>query len=323
MTNASRRHPAPRRAATVVVVGSINLDLVVQVPRLPQAGETLAGTAFSTLAGGKGANQAVAVARLGGRAIMIGRVGDDAFGARLLRGLRQEGVDVRHVLTLPRTTTGVASIAVEADGQNSIAIVSGANARLRPSDVRAAEPVIARADAILVQLETPLETVETALRLARKHGVTSVLDPAPVPKDGLPASWRKLSLDILSPNESEAAQLTGLPVDTEAEATRAATRLLDCFRAQAVVLKRGAHGALWQQANGPARVFPAFRVKAIDTTAAGDAFTAALALRLAEGATLSDTLPFASATGALATTRLGAQNSMPTRRAVQAFLRRA
>jgi ribokinase len=301
--------PSPSRRASVVVIGSINLDLVVRTPRLPQPGETLTGTTFRTLPGGKGANQAVAVARLGGRAHMVGRVGADAFGRQLLQGLRKEGVDTRHTRALPRTSTGVATIQVDDEARN-------------PADIKALEPIIARADAVLLQLEIPLDTVAAALRIALRHDVFTVLDAAPIPPDGLPDTLR--DIDILSPNQSEAALLTGGPCNTPEEATHAASILIQRFNPGIVVVKLGALGALAHAGvgTGDPLLSPAFPVDPVDTTAAGDAFTAALTLRLAEGARLGEALRFANAAGALATTRLGAQDAMPTRTAVDRLLRK-
>ncbi|MBL9128402.1 MAG: ribokinase [Verrucomicrobiales bacterium] len=314
----------PRRSRTaprIVIVGSVNMDLVARVPRLPRPGETLAGSSFATFPGGKGANQAVAVARLGGRSVFVGRVGNDPFGKELLRSLRNEGVDVRHVRTLPDTSSGVAVIAVEDSGQNAITVIPGANALLRPDDVRAVESVIASADALLVQLEIPLDTVHEAIRLAQKHRVLTVLDPAPVPPNGLPARWKNLSIDIISPNETEAAQLGGRPCSNDKEAIACVESMLMDSKAVLAVLKRGSRGALLHAFAKPC-FFPAFPVKVVDTTAAGDAFSAALTLRFSEtGATLGEAIHFANAAGALATTRLGAQASMPTRKEVDAFLR--
>lgn len=309
-----------RRRARIVIVGSINMDLVVQVPRLPKPGETLSGSAFRTLPGGKGANQAVAVARLGGRATMIGCVGDDVFGAHLRQGLRGEGVDIRHVTVIPKSSSGVAVIGVEASGQNSIAIASGANERLRPADLRRLASVIASADALLLQLEIPLDTAAAALRIARRHHVPTVLDCAPVPPDGLPDTFREV--DILSPNQSEATLLTGMPCHTTAEAVAIADALIHRYDPGVVVVKMGELGAVAHAGIGDAMVTPAYPVEAIDTTAAGDAFTAALTLRLAEGANLGQAMPFACAAGAIAATRLGAQNSMPKRTEVIRFLAR-
>jgi ribokinase len=293
----------------------------VQVDHLPRPGETLTGSSFATLPGGKGANQAVAVARLGGGAVLLGCVGNDAFGHALLQNLKNERVSTRLVRQLPGTTSGVATIAVEASGQNAITVVPGANARLRPADLRRAESLIARADAVLVQLEIPLDTARTALEIAARHGVLTVLDPAPVPPGGLPPDWKDLGLDILSPNETEAGQLSQLPCVSRRDAVRALDVLLKRYRPALVVLKRGSHGALIHSGTHRPASVPAFPVQAIDTTAAGDAFTGALALRLAENASLDEAVRFANAAGALATTRLGAQNSMPTRSAVHRLLR--
>jgi ribokinase len=311
----------PRRRARIVIVGSINMDLVVQVPRLPKPGETLSGSAFRTLPGGKGANQAVAIARLGGHATIIGCVGDDVFGSHLRQGLRSEGVDIRHVAVIPRSSSGVAVIGVEASGQNSIAIAAGANDRLRPADLRKLESVIASADALLLQLEIPLDTAAAAIRIARRHQVPTVLDCAPVPPDGLPDGFREI--DILSPNQSEATLLTGMPCHTASEAAAIANALIRRYDPGVVVVKMGELGAVAHAGIGEPLCSPAFAIDVVDTTAAGDAFTAALTLRLAEGANLGVAMPFACAAGALAATRLGAQNSMPKRSEVNRFLKRS
>lgn len=316
-TVASR--PSPK--ATVVIVGSVNMDLVVRVPKLPAPGETLAGSEFRTAPGGKGANQAVAIARLGGRAIFIGCVGDDAFGSELLRNLRAESVNTRHVRRVPRSPSGIAVISVEDSGQNSIAIVPGANARLGVADIRRLRQVITRADALLCQLEIPLPTVAAALNLASQHDVFSVLDTAPVPPDGLPTSITRM--DILSPNQSEASRLTGLPCETLHDARRVARKLIRRHDANVVVVKMGGAGAIAHACVGEPFQAPAFPVQPVDTTAAGDAFTAALTLRLAEGASLGESLRFANAAGALATTRHGAQQAMPTRAQVERLLQRS
>lgn len=309
--------PIPR----IVIVGSINMDLVAQVPHLPKPGETLTGSSFSTFPGGKGANQAVAVARLGGRAVLIGRVGDDSFGTELLQNLRREGVETRSVRRIPHTSSGVAIIGVERSGQNAITVVPGANACLLPKDIRAAESVIASADALLVQLEIPLETAREAILLARKHRVFTVLDPAPAPPRGLPRSWRHIGVDLISPNETEAAQLGRKPCTHTAAAVACLESLLRRSTALLAVLKRGRRGALLHAFLKPV-FFPPFPVKPVDTTAAGDAFSAALTLHFVEGrGTLGDAIHFANAAGALATTRHGAQTSMPSRREVDALVR--
>lgn len=302
------------------MVGSINMDLVLQVPRLPEPGETLAASAFHALPGGKGANQAVAVARLGAQALLIGRLGRDGFGDRLLAGLRDDGVETRTVQALPGTHSGVAVIGVDPAGQNSILLASGANALLRPSDLRAQESLIAKADAVLLQLEIPVATAATAIRLARRHRVPVVLDSAPVPPDGLPPGAFR-GVDILSPNQTEATLLTGLACDTLDEACAAADLLVRRYDPGVVVIKLGPLGALAYAGTSEFLHVPAFPARAVDTTAAGDAFSAALTVRLAEGASLGDALRFANAAGALAITRQGAQPAMPKRRDVERLLR--
>jgi ribokinase len=305
----------------VVVIGSVNMDLVARTPRLPVPGETLEGSSFATFPGGKGANQAVAAARLGARTALIGRVGNDAFGRQLLARLRAEGVSTRQVKTLPGTSSGVAIIPVEDSGQNSIIIVPGANGGLRPADIRDSEPLIARADAILLQLEIPIRTAGEAIRVARRHRVPVVLDPAPVPAEGLPAAFR--GVDVLSPNQAEASALSGSPCGNPTHARAAAATLIERFDPGVVVIKLGAHGAFADAGTGDCLHLPSFVVKVADTTAAGDAFTAALTVRLAEGAGLGEAMRFACAAGALACTKPGAQPAMPDRISVERFLHRS
>jgi len=301
--------------ATVAVVGSLNMDLVARAPRIPQPGETIIGRDFHTLPGGKGANQAVAAARLGAKVAMVGRVGGDAFARPLLDNLAAAGVDHTFVVQDPGAATGVALIVVDAAGQNSIVVASGANMRLSPADVEAAETVIAAADVLLLQLETPLETVIRAAQIARAHGVTVILNPAPARP--LPPALLSL-VDVLVPNESETALLTGLPLDSRAR-VEAAAGALRGSGVGAVILTLGEHGALLAQAGG-VQVFPAFTVTAVDTTAAGDAFMGGLSLALAEGHSLAEGIRWGNAAGALAATQLGAQPSLPTRRAVEKLM---
>lgn len=306
------------RVPHIVVVGSINLDLVSRVTRLPRPGETVHGQTLSRFPGGKGANQAVAAARLGARCTMIGRVGDDPFGPGLIASLAEAGVCTDRVAVTADCSSGVALIGVEDSGQNAITIVGGANARLSPEDVAQHADAIANADALLVQLEVPLATVEAALAVARRAGVRTILDPAPAPDGPLPAAC--LDVDLLSPNQSEAEALTGLPVPDAGSAAAVAERLQE-QGARAVALKLGEHGALWLDADGSSRLVPTARVDVVDTTAAGDAFTAALAVALARGDDPMTATRFACAAGTLATTRPGAQAAMPTHDDVQRFLR--
>lgn len=295
----------------VCVIGSLNIDLVVKTPRLPQIGETVSGGVFATFPGGKGANQAVAAARLGARVTMVGRVGADAFGERQLAGLRAEGIDISRVTTDPGSATGVALITVDAAGRNTIVVAPGANARLRPEDVEAAFGVIAAARVVLLQLEVPLDAVMLAARRARASGAVVCLDPAPAAP--LPPDLYPL-LDVIDPNETEARVLTVMPVTTIEDAERAAEALVG-RGARAAVVKLGARGAFFLSAGGRAHI-PAIPVKAIDTTAAGDAFAAALGVGLGEGKGLPDAVRFATRAAALKVTRMGAQ-SLPTREEVE------
>jgi ribokinase len=300
----------------IVVVGSLNMDLVVRVSRLPRPGETAVGRDFSQVPGGKGANQAVAAALLGADVLLIGRVGDDAYGRLLVQLLQSRGVDASRVLMTSGTTSGLALIGVEDSGQNAITIVGGANALVSPDDVAHCQAAIAGADALLVQLEVPLETVASAITIAKRHNVLTVLDPAPAPAMRLPAEL--LAADVLSPNQIEAEALTGVAVASPADAQRAA-RLLHERGAGRVVIKLGEQGAWASENGGPFSHAPAPPVQAIDTTAAGDAFTAALAIGLVEGRSLAEATRWACAAGSLATTRRGAQDAMPTRAEVDAL----
>jgi ribokinase len=302
-------------AARVAVVGSLNMDLIARAPHIPKPGETILGGDFCTAPGGKGANQAVAAARLGTQVSMVGRVGSDAFAQNLLASLAAAGVDHRHVIQDAQTATGVALIVVDDGGQNSIVVAPGANARLSPADVDAAHATIAAADVLLLQLESPLDAVAHAAELAHAHGVTVILNPAPACE--LPTELLAL-VDVLVPNESETAILTGLPVGSQVEAQ--ATALL-YLGVDAALLTLGERGALLAQPEGIEHV-PAFRVTPVDTTAAGDAFVSGFAAALAEGRTPVEAVQWGCAAGALATTKLGAQPSLPTRQEVEALLRK-
>lgn len=296
----------------IVVIGSSNTDMIIKVDHIPRPGETVIGGTFSTAPGGKGANQAVAAARAGGRVTFIARVGDDMFGRQALDGFRADGIDVSHVIIDPDAPSGVASIFVDAKGQNSIAVAGGANANLSPDDIHNAADVIAAADILVMQLETPVETVRAAAQIARDNAVTVILNPAPaqpLDKDLLKC------ISILTPNESEAELFTGIPVDSPQAAQKAA----DALRAQGVnvvIVTMGENGALLSTQNASAFV-PAFKVDAVDATAAGDVFNGALAVAVAEGAPLPRAVRFASAAAALSVTKLGAQPSAPTRAVIE------
>jgi ribokinase len=301
----------------IVVVGSSNTDMVIRVPRIPRAGETLLGGVFLTAAGGKGANQAVGAARSGGKVALIARVGRDVFGDQAIAGLRRDGIDVSCVFRDKLTASGVALIFVAKDGENSIAVAGGANAKLSPADVRKATGVIRSAALLVAQLETPLATVTAAVRAAVRAGVHVILNPAPARP--LPNSLLKL-ISVLTPNETEAELLTGIKVIDAAAAGKACSKLRS-RGVGTVILTLGSRGAFLADANGQ-KLVPGFKVKAVDSTAAGDVFNGALAVALAEGKTVLDAVRFANAAAALSVTRPGAQPSAPTRADIEKFLGR-
>jgi ribokinase len=310
----------------IVIIGSINMDLVCRAAAIPRPGETILGREFVTIPGGKGANQAVAAARLADkqtRVHMIGRVGDDDFGRRLLTGLRENDVDTAHVTVTRKAASGVALIVVDRHGENSIVVAPGANARLVPADVDAAEGLIRSAAVVVMQLETPLATIRRAIALCRRHGVFTILDPAPAPPKPLPRTI--LGVDLLTPNETEARMLLG-----EARRSSVRRRAVDAKQvagellsrgAKAVALKLGAEGSVLAWGKGAIRSARPPRVRVIDTTAAGDAFTAALAVGRAEGLLVAEMLKFANAAGAACCTVFGAQPSLPARSAVEALIK--
>lgn len=296
----------------VCVVGSLNADLVVRVRRLPEVGETVTGGVFHTFPGGKGANQAVAAARLGAPVRMVGKVGADSFGRELRAALTRAGVDHGWVGVDPEVPTGVALIGVEESGRNLIMVAPGANARLRPEDVPA--ECVEGSDVLLLQLEVPIHTVLHAARLGRAAGTLVCLDPAPA--TDLPDElWRLV--DVLTPNRGEAQALAGRPVHDVHGAREAAEALL-ARGVPRVVVKLGEEGALYASAGEWGHV-PALRVRAVDTTAAGDAFSAALGVALGEGWSLPRAVQFATCAAGLKVTRMGAQ-AVPSREEVEAAL---
>jgi ribokinase len=290
----------------IVVVGSINMDLVTQAPRFVGPGETILGERFLTAPGGKGANQAVAAARLGADVALVGATGDDAFGQQLRDGLAAENIDLDHVMRLDDSASGTASITV-AGGENQIIVVPAANARVTPAQVENAQSLIARADAVLVQMEIPLETVEATLRLGHRLGVPVILNPAPAQQ--LSTDWLKLARYV-TPNQHELAIL--LSADPH-EDFRALMRRSPC----PVVLTRGGEGA-WYREQGEPLHQSGFTVDVVDSTGAGDTFNAALAVFLQEG--LATAVRKACAAAALSVTKLGAQSGMPRLNDVQALL---
>lgn len=301
----------------VVVFGSINLDLVTRSPHLPRPGETVLGSAFAMVPGGKGANQAVAAARLGAVTHLVGRLGADLFGDRLQGDLEAAGVQTAGILRDDRAQSGVAAIALDEAGENHIIVVPGANGRLDQSDCDRLRPLLAGAKVLLLQLEIPLEAAIAAARMAHALGVTVILDPAPAPAE-LPADLYPC-LDFLTPNQTEAAQLVGFGLETP-EAVVAAAQALRSRGVGTVILKLGGQGAYCLSAQGGVWL-PAFPVQAVDTVAAGDAFNGALAAALDGGLSLSEALRWAMAAGAIAVTQSGAQSAMPTQATLKDFLR--
>jgi ribokinase len=302
----------------IVVVGSINLDLVSKGKKIPAPGETVRGDSFNTFHGGKGANQAVAVARLGYPVAMIGKVGDDEFGPRLRDRLESEGIDVTHVGSTHAVSSGVAMISVDEAGQNSITVVPGANDTLTPADLDAASDLLRSAGMILTQLEIPIQTVQHLCAIAGEFGVPVMLDPAParpLPREIL------AQVAYLTPNETETCTLcaiTDRDLD-EAKAGKCATQLKGKGAAN-VIIKMGSRGALALAASGAQTLVPGFKVPVVDSTAAGDAFNGALATALLSGWSLPQACRYASAAGGVSVTRAGAQPAMPTASEVEGLL---
>ena len=295
------------------------MDLATFSPRFPKPGETVVGTRFVTYAGGKGANQAVAAARMGARSAMVGRVGGDIFGPQLLDGLASAGVDISGVSVNPDESSGIAVIAVDATAQNCITQVLGANSTCGPSEAATVRRLLPGASALLLQLEVSLELSLEAAQDAKAQDVTVMLDPGPV-RPGSPVTGELLSIcDVITPNETEAQELVGFPVTGPESAARAAAALLDRGAGTAVV-KLGAQGAYFAHRDSRG-IVPPFGVDAVDSVAAGDAFNGAWAVSLAEGKELEEAGTVASAAGALAVTRTGAQDSMPERRQVEELMR--
>lgn len=301
----------------LLVVGSANMDLIVRCCQAPRPGETIHGDEFSMAHGGKGANQAVACSRLDAQTTFVGRVGNDDFGRALRAALENEGVNVGSLRADLGAATGVAVIILEPSGQNRIIVIGGANLRLDDEDVAAARKALKRTDALLMQLETPLPVVAAVAQAARELSVLTVLDAGAATLEAASSGLIGLA-DVVSPNEAEAEALTGIAVHDLGSAKRAATRLRE-LGGRDVVMKLGALGAYWLGKGGEGE-FPAFPITPVDTTAAGDAFTASLAVSLAGGVPMPEAVRRANAAGALACLTLGAQPSMPTAAEIDAFL---
>lgn len=300
----------------IVVVGSSNTDLIVRLPRLPAPGESVIGGNLMMAAGGKGANQAVAAARGGGRVALIARVGTDSYGKESVAGFRGERINLRGLVRDPKNPSGVALIFVSAQGENSIAVANGANDFLSPADVRRSASLIRSAGILVTQLEIPLETVAAALQLARENGIPTILNPAPARK--VPRALLA-NVTYLTPNETECEILTGLKLRGDKRMIRRAAAILLAQGVQGVIITLGRRGAYVATAT-LSKFVPAHSVKAIDTTGAGDVFNGGLAVALLEGGPLLDAVRFASAAAALSVTRAGAQTSAPTRSAIRKFM---
>ncbi|HZY35453.1 MAG TPA: ribokinase [Mucilaginibacter sp.] len=298
----------------ILVIGSSNTDMVVKADRLPAPGETILGGTFLITAGGKGANQAVAAARLGGDVVFIVKVGDDIFGRQAVQSFNGEGIDTSHIITDPVNPSGVALITVDAKAENCIVVASGANANLKPGDLYAAEEKIKSASLILMQLEIPLETVEYVAELASIHNVPLILNPAPA----CALSDELLSkVSIITPNQKEAEMLTGARI-TDKESAQTAAELLAEKGIETVIITMGANGALVFHGSHFDWV-PAPVVNAVDTTAAGDVFNGALAVAMSEGKNIDEAVIFSNKAAALSVTKMGAQASAPYRRETEDF----
>lgn len=299
---------------SIVVLGSSNTDMILRMKRIPRPGETILGGEFAMAAGGKGANQAVAAARAGGEVVFVSKVGDDLFGKQSVEGYKKDGVDVSYIFKDSERASGVALIFVEETGENAIGVASGANMALTTEEIRRAKPAFESADVLLAQLETPLDAFAEALAL-KGEKTRAILNPAPaapIPDEIL------AKLFLITPNETEAETLTGVVVENEEDAARAAETLL-AKGVENVVITMGAKGAYLANAEGGETV-PSFHVEAADTTAAGDVFNGALATALTEGKNLREATRFAAAAAARSVTKLGAQPSVPRREEIDALL---
>jgi ribokinase len=290
----------------ILVIGSANVDMIIKVPHIPRPGETILGGDFFKVQGGKGANQAVAAARAGGNVIFAGCVGNDSLGADTLTCLKKEGIDVSFVKISPDKPTGVALINVAATGENSIAVAPGANHAVTPDDIQAIEHVIAEAQIVLLQHEIPVPAIRTAIEIASVHKIPVILNPAPA----FPIASDLLSkIEYLTPNEHEAAMITGPGQEDETDPHRLAARLIEMGCRQ-IIITLGEKGALYATP-GRTDLIPGFPVKAVDTTAAGDTFNGYLAVAIASGKPIQEAIRLANKAASVSVTRMGAQSSIP------------
>jgi ribokinase len=290
----------------ITVIGSINMDLVTSTNQIPKVGETVLGNSFHTIPGGKGANQAVAAARLGGDVTMIGAVGNDSFGKTLVDQLTNQGINTKNIMVVNDVSTGIASILLS-EADNSIIVVPGANNHITPEVIENHEDKIRTSNILLVQLEIPLESVIRAVELAKKHGIQTIVNPAPIQK--LPKELLEM-VDYLTPNEHEQAMLFASIDGTDQELAK--------LKEKCIVTK-GSEGVMIYK-NGEKIEIPSFQVEAVDTTGAGDSFNGALAVAICEGLEIEEACRFANVVGAISVTKLGAQTGMPTKKEVEEFL---
>lgn len=302
---------------SILVIGSANMDMVVRVSGFPLPGETVFGNDVETFPGGKGANQAVGVARLGGQCSFLGRVGNDDFGRSLKQSMAAEGVNVDHLMLTEGISTGTAIVAVDSRGENSIIVSSGANFALTPDDIFGCEELFEKSAVVLLQLEIPLPTARAVVDLARRHDARVILDPAPVPKNFPPEMYL---VDIISPNALEAEALTGKTFVEERLAKQVAMEFIE-RGAKSAVVKLGSRGSLVVMSDGHFYHAAGFKVDVVDTTAAGDAFIAGLGVAITKGLPLQQAAAFANAAGALTCTKFGAQTALPTALDVQMLMR--
>lgn len=299
----------------IVVVGSSNTDMIIKASRIPKPGETILGGEFSTAAGGKGANQAVAAARAGGKVCFIARIGNDLLGGQALDGFKNDGIDSTFVFTDDKAPSGVALIMVSESGENSISVASGANGNLNLDDIEKSKSRIEGADILLMQLESPIDTIKAAAKVAKVAGVKVILNPAPAQEldDDILAN-----IDIITPNETEAEILTGVTINAGKDMHKAADILL-AKGITTVLITLGSKGVLVAQKDSK-QIIPAYKVDVIDTTAAGDVFNGTFAVALAKGESLEDSVRFGNAAASISVTRMGAQPSAPMKEEIYAKL---
>ena len=297
----------------IVVIGSSNTDMVIRTKNLPRPGETVLGGTFFMNAGGKGANQAVACARLGGAVTFVCKTGNDVFGHQAYQLFDDEGIDPSYVFSDPKNPSGVALILVDDNAENSIAVASGSNSNLVTADIDNSLDAIENSEIVLMQLEIPIKTIEYAAQIAKSRGKMVILNPAPAPTEPLPLSILK-NIDLITPNETEAELISGIPVVDETSAIAAAKRMAE-LGVKKIIITMGSKGAMLYE-DGQAELIPSIRVKAVDTTAAGDCFNGALTIAISEGRSLKEAVLFANRAAAISVTRPGAQVSMPYRHEV-------